>query len=85
MPKHISPGARFDNSHGNKIRTRTAPTEGFDVRKVRADTVPYGESISPNGETVWVAYDGERLLCVAATAEEARRKGRAAIQRRAKT
>jgi hypothetical protein len=46
------------------------------IRKVPADSVPYGESISRNGRTVWSASDGERLVCVAATAEEARRKYR---------
>ena len=46
------------------------------VRKVPADSVPYGDSISHNGKYVWVALDGERVVCVAATADEARRKFR---------
>ena len=37
--------------------------------------MPYGDSISRNGQTVWAAYDGERLVCVAASADEARRIG----------
>jgi hypothetical protein len=56
------------------------------VRKVPASSVPYGESISRNGRTVWAAYDGERLVAVGATADEARqsyRKVRAA-ERQAK-
>jgi hypothetical protein len=37
--------------------------------------VPYGESISRNGKHVWVGLDeDERIICVAATADEARRK-----------
>src|SRR5450432_1601974 len=39
--------------------------------------VPYGESISHN-KTLWAAFDGERLVCVAATADDARRKYREA-------
>jgi hypothetical protein len=54
------------------------PEPKIDVRKVPADSVPYGSSISHNGKTVWAAYDGERLVCVAATAPQARRKYREA-------
>jgi YD repeat-containing protein len=39
--------------------------------------VPFGTSISNNGRTVWAAYDDTgRLVTVAATADEARRKYR---------
>ena len=38
--------------------------------------MPYGESISRNGLTVWVGLDGERVMCVAATAHEARSRYR---------
>jgi hypothetical protein len=48
------------------------------IRKVPVDSVPYGASISTNGRTVFAAYDGERLVCVAASATEARRKYREA-------
>lgn len=61
-------------SHGNRTRIHTAPRTPIDVRKVPADSVPYGDSISRNGRIVWAAYDGETLVCVAATAPEARRK-----------
>lgn len=44
------------------------------VRKVPADSVPYGTDISRNGRTVWIALDGARVVCVAATSEEVRRK-----------
>ena len=46
------------------------------VRKVSADSVPYGDSITHNGRTVWAAYDGETLVVVAASAAEARCKYR---------
>jgi len=46
----------------NKPR-RTDPNAPV-VRKVPADSVPYGESISHN-KTLWAAFDGERLVCVA--------------------
>ena len=47
------------------------------MRKVPADSVPYGASISRNGSTVWAAYYDGQLVGVAATADAARRKWRA--------
>lgn len=50
------------------------------LRKVPADSVPF---ISRNGRTVWAAYDGDgTLVCVAATADEARIKYREELKRR---
>lgn len=59
----------------NRINTNAHKEMDIDVRKVPADSVPYGDCISTNGTHVWSAYD-ERgtLVCVAATAKEARRK-----------
>lgn len=62
-------------SHGNKTHSG-APRPHIGVHKVPADSVPYGESISRNGRTVWAAYDGETLVAVGATVPEARRKYR---------
>lgn len=63
-------------SHGNKTHSG-GPRAPVDVRKVPADSVPYGSSISRNGRTVWAAYDANgTLVAVAATAPEARRKYR---------
>jgi len=42
------------------------------IRKVLASTVPYGDSICTRGKHVWCAYDGDILVCVGATAKEAR-------------
>lgn len=42
------------------------------IRKQPADRVPYGSDISTHGGYVWCAYDGERLVCMGATAKEAR-------------
>lgn len=42
------------------------------TRKVPANSVPYGDSISRNGRTVWAAFDGGTLVAVAATADEVR-------------
>ena len=64
---------RFDNRVHHHGPDKDPPT----VRKVPADSVPYGDSISRNGVFVWAAYEGERLVCVAATADEARRRYRA--------
>jgi len=78
MPVHNAPGCGpggTHKNHGNQISPGKRRPCPLTIRKVPADSVPYGDSISRNGQTVWAAYDGERLLCVAASAEEARRKG----------
>jgi hypothetical protein len=66
---------RFDNRI-NHTTTRYKPI----IRKVAPDSVPYGESISRNGRTLWAAYDGETLVVVAATAGESRTKYREAMK-----
>ena len=63
---------RFDY----RINTHSPDKHPPTIRKVDASTVPFGESISRNGHTAWIALDGERLVCVAATACEARSKYR---------
>ena len=61
-------------TNGPRWRDPHPPT----VRKVPADAVPYGSSISRNGRTVWAAYDeAGTLIAVAATSDEVRRKYRA--------
>jgi hypothetical protein len=67
-----------DDRHGNRISKppRSDPHPPT-VRKVPAGSVPYGDSISRNGSSVWAAFnDDGKLICVAATAGEARRKYR---------
>jgi hypothetical protein len=65
-------------SHGGHSADPHPPT----VRKVPADSVPYGESISRNGRTVFVAFnDAGQLVCVGATSSEVRRKYREALRR----
>ena len=72
----------MDDSHGNKTHSG-GPRPHIDVRKVPVDSVPYGDSISRNGRTVWATYDDEgHLVAVAATAPEARRKYREAVRRK---
>ena len=44
------------------------------LRKVEADTVPYGPSIFKNGRTVWAAYHDGEYVCCGATREECRSK-----------
>jgi hypothetical protein len=44
------------------------------IRKVPADFVPFGADICTRGRSVWAAYDGDKLVVVAATAKEARLK-----------
>jgi hypothetical protein len=47
------------------------------LRKVPADSVPFGESISRNGRTVWAAYHNGELVALGVTRDEARAKYRA--------
>jgi hypothetical protein len=68
---------------GNRVAPVAKPEErGPDVqwaptiRKVPADSVPYGDAICTRGHHVWAAYDADRLVCVGATAKEARSKYR---------
>jgi hypothetical protein len=64
---------RFDNRINHHVPDKHPPT----VRKVQADSVPYGSSISHNGRTVWAAYDeAGTLIAVAATSDDVRRKYR---------
>jgi hypothetical protein len=63
--------------HGNKIYRPKPDPDPPTVRKVPADSVPFGDSISINGKTVWAAYDARgTLIAIAATASEVRRKYR---------
>jgi hypothetical protein len=62
-----------------KIGSRRAqPT----VRKVPADSVPYGPNISTHGNYVWCAYEGDEVIAVAPTAAEARGKYRDVLRQR---
>lgn len=73
----------MDDSHGNSLGSRkTRNRSVIVVRKVPADSVPFGPSITANGRTVWVAYEGERVVVVAPTADEACAKYRAKRARR---
>jgi hypothetical protein len=44
------------------------------IKKVPADSVPFGTDICTRGNSVWAAYSGDELVVVAATAKEARAK-----------
>lgn len=60
-------------NHGPRWKDPDPPT----LRKVQADSVPYGDSISRNGQTVWAVYGADGVLvAVADTAKEARVKYR---------
>ena len=48
------------------------------VKKIPADSVPYGRDICTRGDSVWAAYSEGVLICIGATADEARRKYRQA-------
>lgn len=42
------------------------------IRKVPADSVPYGEDICTHGKRVWAVFEDSKLVCVGATAKAAR-------------
>lgn len=64
-----------DERHGDRMGTHRMNQDAPTVRKVPADSVFLGDSISRNGSTVWVAYDAKgTLIAVAATADEVRRR-----------
>lgn len=69
-------GDGANTGHGNKNTPHTDAQDVPQVRKVRADSVPFGEDICRHGKHVWCAYDGDVLIAVTATADEARRKWR---------
>jgi hypothetical protein len=46
------------------------------VRKIAAESVPFGLDVSRNGKHVFAVYDGDKLICLGATADEARGKAR---------
>jgi hypothetical protein len=64
------------HGHGNKVRQPRRPDRerwpSLSIRKVAASSVPFGESISRNGSSVWGAYCDGELIAVAATRAEAR-------------
>jgi len=74
MINQIAPQGNKNHQRSTKNYPRR-PSERIDVRKVPADSVPFGESISRNGRTVWAAYDKDgTLIAIAPTADQARAK-----------
>jgi hypothetical protein len=65
----------------NRIKRNRPDEHPPTARKVPANSVPFGESISRNGQTVWIAMDGERVVCVGATSDEVRSKCRELIKK----
>ncbi len=59
----------------NRIGRSLPDRRPITVKKVPADSVAYGTSISHNGRTVWVA-ESEGVVAVGATASEARQRCR---------
>jgi hypothetical protein len=70
--------------HGNRISKRGPDRyQPAATLKIPASTVPFGESISLTGKTVWAAYDDAGVLvAVGSTAGEVRVKYREAVRRR---
>jgi len=68
-----------EHGHGNKASWPHRPDSerwpGLSLRKVPANSVPFGESISRTGRgTVWAAYHDGQPVAVAGTRDEARAK-----------
>jgi hypothetical protein len=73
MADHSSPGAIPDTSHGNKVGTRTTPTERVEVRKISVDDVNEVLALhSRDGRTLYGVFKNGQLLCVGGTSKEAR-------------
>jgi hypothetical protein len=78
----LSPGlshSRKEHGHGNQTSAgpRRPDSERWPeltVKKVAASSVPFGESISRNGKTVWASYHDDQLIAVGASHDEARDK-----------
>jgi len=76
-------GGPAKGRHGNVARKPSQNRNPPTIRKVAADSVPFGESISTNGRTVFAAYNADgRLVAVAESVDAARRKYRAALWQR---
>jgi hypothetical protein len=70
-------GAAMADRFDNRLNTHRPDKDPPTVRKVSCDAVPFGDSISTNGTTVWVAYDATgTLIAVASTSAEVRRRYR---------
>lgn len=81
MPDHVAPGSydRRRNAHATGKANANYVRRKLPVRKVDASSVPEvfnADAISGNGR-VWAGFDGERVVCVAANADECRRSYRA--------
>jgi hypothetical protein len=67
-----------DTAHGSKISWKHRPDSErwpeLSIRKVPASSVPFGESISRNGRTVWAGYHNGELVAVGATCDQTRAK-----------
>jgi hypothetical protein len=71
-----------DNRATNKTHTtQRTPLPDRAIRKVPATSVPFGESITRRGGSVWCAYLHGELVGTAASAPEARRMYRAAAKK----
>ena len=44
------------------------------IRKVPADSVPFGPETCTRGTHVWAAYVDAKLICIGATAKQARKR-----------
>jgi hypothetical protein len=71
-----------EHTHGNKIWPHKPGDNTPDVRKQPADSVPFGTDICTRGNSVWCAYDGDVLIAVSPTSDEARRKWRLYMARK---
>jgi hypothetical protein len=78
MTKHhvIVPDIKRRKQRGKSSYVYKPDPPELNIVSVKADSVPFGESISRNGRTVWAAFHNGQLAAVAETADAARRKYR---------
>jgi hypothetical protein len=76
ISKYEESPSQKEHRHG---RNQTGPRRTWaerhadvDVRKVDAHSVPFGTDVSRNGRTVWACFLNGELLCLGATAREAK-------------
>jgi hypothetical protein len=74
MKQQIIASPRRDDSHGNTRNPERSPARWVPtLRKIPADSVPLGDSMT-HRPYLWGAFHDEELMAWAATAPEARAK-----------
>ena len=76
---HLCVEEERDKTHSSRRYRAEAMTQKYlawtpTLKKVPADSVPFGTDICTRGTSVWAAYSRNRLIAVGATKKEAEQK-----------